>query len=569
MSMKLTAGVLFVVFFSFSLYADEGPRIVLQYPTGGRITATAFDSSRHVLYAVSEDRYLYALSGSGKRLWRYAVGGPAIASLTVGTDHTVYTGTAEGVFIAVNPYGREIWHIQLDSTVFGNAVSSAEGTLFVVTRSGSLYCISHRGFIRYRLTLPARPALAPLLNNHYLFIPCANNRLYTFDDWGTLKWIFLFSGKIMSAVCTDTAFYGGTSSGTVAAVGMNGEKIWSTAVHTSVSSLVLSSSGMLYCSAGKNMIALDSEGAKRWISTGKNALDSSGVLGEWVVTADAGGTLSFRLFDGTLAGSVLLGKPSVPLIHSQKGEIVLGSKNWNLYFAGYPDIVIAQSNSVWPLENGRSEGNRSVESPVLKGRSLTALRNSSNDFEYLKTLVVSGRRDALSRVLDSIDRRIMGEKYDRGKSFFLPMLEYLASDCITRPYYRNNILVNNFPAIRSRADALLGTAGNFRTQEFLLSLLRYEWNRSTLESIIRSIGLLGYNPEDKTIDALDLCYKMQRRNNNSEQYRMVLLQSIGSIYQYNGTLSRKGIALVLDIFNDSMSRITRLRALTLLHDMKK
>ncbi len=565
--MKRTVAVLFFLFLNVSITLFAEPRITLQYPTGGRIIATAYDSALHVLYAVSEDRFLYALSDSGNKIWRYAIGNSGTATLTVGQDHTIYTGTKAHHLVAINPYGKKIWSIQLDGSIRGNVVSAEDGTVYAVTVSGSLYGISHRGMIRYRISLPSPPALAPLLNNSFLFVPGSDNRLYAFDVWGKLKWIFLFSGRILSAVCTDKVLYGGTSSGTVAAVSMGGKKFWSSVLHAPVTAIILSDSGMLYCTAGKNLAALNTAGVRLWEFSGRRTLDSLGVLGEWIVTDDSGGNLSFHSFSGKQIGSVKAGKPSVPFLYTSKGDIVVGSKDWNIFYAGYPDTVIAQFENTWPLVNGRSEGNRRIQDLSIRP-SFENLHNFSNDFIYLKVLSDSYNSVSLSHVLDTIQARIENEHYDSGKMFFLQMLEYLASDCITRPYRRNTILVNNFAVIRSRADALLGVAGDFKTQEILINLLNYEWDPHAIREIIKSIGILGYNQENKTIKALFDYYKATR-SVYGDGYRMVILEAVKNIYHYTGILKNEGVQLVLQVFRDSSSKQVREDALTLLHLMKK
>ncbi len=565
--MKRTVAVLFFFFLTVPMTVFAGPRITLQYPTGGRIVAAAYDSGRHVLYAVSEDRYLYALSDRGKQIWRYAMGDSGSPVLSIGPDHTIYAGTKQHYLVAVNPYGKKIWRIKLDSSIRGNVVSGKDGTIYTVTVSGSLYGISHRGIIRYRVSLPAPPVLAPLLNNSFLFVPCINNRLYAFDTWGALKWIFLFSGRILSAVCTGERVYGGTSSGTVAAVTMEGKKRWSTVLHAPVSSIVLSDSGTLFCNAGKNITSLNSQGSIQWVYQGKEHLKSLAVLGEWIVTDNTAGILSFYALNGKQIGLVRAGKPSVPLLYTSRGEIVVGSKDWNIYYAGYPSTVIAQFDRNWPLVNGRCEGNRSIS--TLTGRpSFEDLHNLSNDFIYLKALSDSYNAVTLSHVLDTIKARIETEHYDSGKEFFLQMLEYLASDCITRPYRRNNILVNNFTVIRGRADALLGREGDFKTQKILVNLLNYEWDPYVIREIITSIGLLGYNPENETIKALYTYYNANR-SIYGEGFRKVVVEAVSNIYHYTGVLGNEGVRLVLKVFKDSSSKPVREDALELLYLLKK
>lgn len=213
----------FILFPALSL-CNKNPVVRKQFPTGGRITAVAYDRRKRILYTVSQDRYLYALSETYLLKWRLWLKDPSISSLTVGPDHTIYTGTEYNKLIAVNPSGRIIWELKLDGKPVGNVVCDPDGTLYTVTGAGSLYAVSHTGMIRYRIQLPSKPVLSPVMNDRYIFVACRDNRLYAYDRWGTQKWIFLFSGIPLSVVCSDSYIYAGTGTGTVVAVDMEGRK---------------------------------------------------------------------------------------------------------------------------------------------------------------------------------------------------------------------------------------------------------------------------------------------------------------------------------------------------------
>ncbi len=560
--------VIFLFFLSITLFALKNPTIMLQYPTGGRIRATAYDSEKHRLYVLSEDRFLYALSDSGNIIWRFFMRDPPVSSLTIGNDHTIYIGTGTGKIIAVNPLGKFIWQVGLDGNILGNTLSGHVGTLFAVTSSGYVYAVSHRGIIRYREKLPALPSGAPVMNNRYLLVPCINERLYALDKWGTKKWEFLFSGKLLASLCTDTVFYGGTETGTVVAVSMDGRKLWSTTLQAPVSALVLSFSNVLFCNSGVNILSLNSSGRLRWTVHGKRLLTSLGILGNSIITEDSAGTISYYNFSGRFVGSITIGKPSSAETYTRYGGMAFGSSDWNVYVVGYSDQVVAQYNHHWPLMNGNSEGNRVV---LYNPEKIHYNQNNygSNKYSYLKILADSNRINNLSKVLNSIKKGLSSKEPDNGKSFYIPLLQYIASDCITRPLKEKGSLVNDFPVIRSRADTLLGFYGDFKSQEFLINLLPREWDEYAKKSIITSIGMLGINPENRTVFALSNFYSNNLPEDMNEPYRMTILKTLEEIYQYSGLLGDKGVHLILSVFNDSSSKQAREYALELLNSLKK
>jgi len=560
--------VIFLFFLSITLCALKNPTILLQYPTGGRIRATAYDSQKQRLYVLSEDRFLYALSDSGNIIWRFFMKDPPVSSLTIGNDHTIYTGTETGKIIAVNPLGTFIWQVRLDGNVLGNTLSGYAGTLFAVTGSGYVYAVSHRGIIRYREKLPDLPSGAPVMNNRYLLIPCRNERLYAFDRWGTKKWEFLFSGKLLASLCTDTVFYGGTETGTVVAVSMDGKKLWSTTLQAPVSALVLSFSNILFCNSGVNILSLNSSGRLRWTVHGKRLLTSLSILGNSIITEDSAGTISYYNFSGRLVGSITIGKPSSAETFTRYGGMVFGSSDWNVYVVGYSDQVVAQYNHRWPLINGNSEGNRATLYNPDEIR-YNQKNYRSNKYSYLKILADSNSVNNLSKVLDLIKKGLSSTEPDNGKSFYIPLLQYIASDCITRPLKEKGSLVNDFPVIRSRAVTLLGMYGDFKSQEFLINLLPHEWDKYVQKSIITSIGMLGINLENRTVAALSNFYHNNLPINVNEPYRMTILKTVEDIYQYSGLLDDTGVHLILSVFNDSSSKQVREYALKVINSLKK
>lgn len=566
---RKTVSVLLFLFFSqLFLFAIKNPVVRKQFPTGGRITAVAYDRRKRILYTVSQDRYLYALSETYLLKWRLWLKDPSISSLTVGPDHTIYTGTEYNKLIAVNPSGRIIWELKLDGKPVGNVVCDPDGTLYTVTGAGSLYAVSHTGMIRYRIQLPSKPVLSPVMNDRYIFVACRDNRLYAYDRWGTQKWIFLFSGIPLSVVCSDSYIYAGTGTGTVVAVDMEGRKKWNSILHNPVSSIVLLSKDSLFCSSSGSLVSLNTSGKIRWIFEGRRKLVSLALLGEWLVAADNTGNIIYLDFSGILSGSIRIGKASSPINSSAGGEILIGSKDWNIYVLAFKEMVVAQhKNYIWPLTNGFSEGNR-INKDVSGRLSFDKIDDPSNDFNYLKSLADSNNLAAASTVISTIGKRIESERYDRGKAFFLPMLEYLASDCITRPYYKNRLLINDFSVLRSRADELLGRVGDFKTQKILLNLLNYEWDDYAVRTIISSAGKLGHNPENKTVLAFSNYYLKNRHTLDGENLRLSILEALDNIYRYNGILDSDSIHLILSVFNDSSSKQVRKYALALINSLK-
>ncbi|MCK5674258.1 MAG: HEAT repeat domain-containing protein, partial [Spirochaetales bacterium] len=145
--------------------------------------------------------------------------------------------------------------------------------------------------------------------------------------------------------------------------------------------------------------------------------------------------------------------------------------------------------------------------------------------------------------------------------------EFLASDCITRPLYEEGLLINNFPVVRSRAVDILGIIGSFKTIEFLVGMLSFEWDDYVKNSIIRALGNLQSDKDGNISNGISIYYNNQKHTNI--RYLSQILLTVGKIDSYNGTTSRELLAVITNIFLTSSTRATKELALDTINSIKK
>ena len=551
------------------LSAQVNSGFEVRYPTGGRITAAVYNGVIKNLHVLSADRYLYALDREGTFLHRTWLNNRPTASLSEGYDRTLYCGFESGSLKAINPYGMIIWERRINGVPVGNPVPDPDGTLYTATDRGKLYSISHTGVIRWMIELPALPVIAPAVNNHGIFIFGNNSRVYLYSRQGVLKWEFLLSGNALSCALDSDALYVGTASGTVAGIDMMGSKLWSTVLGSPVYSLIMNSAESLVSVAGATLFSIGLDGKVQWKSDGKIPLYSVAADENLLCVSTVSGGIRFHDFKGNITGETVRGKPSIPVVPLNNGLFVSGSRDWNVYFErGENSIVFPKTWNGWKGENGDSRGRRIV--PDLKKRSSwDTIVDTSNSYGYLKMMSDSNDSIILRQVLQEIEERLSDEKFDRGKSFFLPLLEYIASYCITRPDYRNGELINDFPVIRADADRILGIYGDFRSREVLISILFSEWDDYGIKVIVDSLGKLGDTLHGDSQAALYRYYQLHGSRYGGEDVRLVMVNALESLEKYNGTLSKDGIHLALEILRDSSRTTTKEKVLDLLKTIKK
>ncbi len=554
---------------SVQMSAQEHSGFKARYPTGGRITAAVYNGDNKTVHVLSGDRYLYTLDRDAQFLHRTWMDNRPANSLCEGFDGTLYCGFASGNLKAVNPAGMIIWDKKINGVPVGNPVPDPDGTLYAATDSGKLYSISHTGVIRWMIELPAFPVLAPAINNHGIYIFTNNSRVYLYTRQGALKWEFLLSGNALSCALGSNALYVGTASGTVVGIDTMGRKLWSTVLGSPVYSLIMNSTESLVSVSGATLFSTDLDGKIQWRSGGNIPLYSVASDENLLCVSDTTGGITFYDFEGRKAGNTAAGKPSIPVVPLQEGLFISGSRDWNIYFeSGKNSVVYPKIWNGWKSENGDGQGRR-IAMDLHKRESWDGVVNASNSYGYLKIMSDSNNRPILRQVLQEIEMRLSDAEFDRGKSFFLPLLEYIASDCITRPDYRNGELINDFPLIRAGADRILGVYGDFRSREALISILFSEWDDYGIKVIIDALGKLGDTQNGATQAALYRYYQLHGSGYGGEALRLVMVQALESVKQYSGTLSGDGINTALEILQDSSRTSTKEKVLDLLKTIKK
>lgn len=540
------------------LYSAETPEILWRYTTGGRIITSPVEDNDGTIYFCSEDRFLYALLDDGTLKWRINLEDRITDTLTIGYDGTLYAGSRKGFLIAVNSLGKQVWKIKIKGRPFGTPAAGPDGSLYLATDEGWLYSISHTGFIRWEVKLPSNPAVSPVFGTD-IYIGLSNERVYAYNINGGREWIFLLSGRPESLALSLDSIYVGTGNSTLVSIDLKGTRAWNTSLPGSVGSIVVLTPDSIVCTPGNSVTMLDSLGNIIWNKSGRSSQTDIAALSDGIVSLDSEGRISWLDLNGASAGRVEGGVPAGRLLTSADGSVYVGSKDWLLYKYGFEDLISSNyMDYIWPTFRGGLEnrGNLISDKKIPGNKKIS----DRTDYSYLMELAKSGNEEILSELLNEIEIRLFTRAYDVGKHYLYDILEFIASDGVKRPLYEDGLLVNNFPIIRSRAIEILGITGSFVTIEFLADLLEYEWDGYVLNSIIRSLGYLQSNIDYTIADTLVNYYSQNKTDMNMQSISQILI-TVQKMNNYNGSINKDLLTIIVDIFLRSSSRSVKELAL--------
>jgi outer membrane protein assembly factor BamB len=563
---KIFSSFTIYFFLSTLIFASETSEILWRYTTGGRIITAPVEGSEGLLYFGSEDRFLYAIYKDGTLKWRLNLGDRITDTLSLAHDGIIYAGSKRGYFFAVNKFGEQVWKIKLQGSPFGNPAIAPDGSIYLITDEGWLYSISHTGYFRWEVRLPSSPVLGPVLGSD-LYISLNNNRLYSYDLNGGMKWMFLLSGQAKSIALAEEAVYVGTDNSTLVSIDLKGSRVWNVSLSGFVNSVLVLNKDRIVCSAGSDILMLDSDSSIIWTTKQRRTLIDLALFSNEIISLDSDGSLNWIDLEGSALGQLKGGEPAGNFLTASDGNIYLGSKDWKYYKYGFKNTISSNYiEYIWPGFGGGIANRMYLNSSIDSRPGPDFLKNS--DYIYLMELTRNLNDKTLHELLDELESRLFSRNYDPGNSYLLDILEILASDCVTKPLYEEGILINNFPVIRSRAVAILGITGTYRTIEFLRDLLKYEWDNYVIATIIRSLGKLKSNIDGIIPEALTNYYRSTENDFNTRILNHILI-SVQEINNYNGIVNFNLITLVTDIFLKSSLRSVKELALDTINSIKK
>jgi outer membrane protein assembly factor BamB len=525
------------------------------YPTGGRILSSPVLGVDDTLFALSEDRYVYAFKIDGTALWRHHLNMRPSSSLSVGPDGSIYTVGRPGVLVSIQPSGNENWRFTLDFQPLGDPIASSNGLVYI-GGADKLYALSYRGNLVFAKDLPSEITVPPIFDRGKLFAADADGVLYGLNAAGDLLWSRQSQGSF-SALAIDRAGYlwAGTREGYIYRYDDEGGLILSLQAPVPIEYLVIDD-GRITVGGGRALLTLGLTGDLLWHAVFLDGLADL-VLGadHRVYAVTKGGDIAEYDARGARTALHDLGGKAGPLVYHPDGQAFVAGRDWRVYaIAG-----LEPSNAPWPRQSG-DQFNRRIgrDSSVLPWEDIYS---GDPQFLYLDSLLDAGGRENFETVLAELRRLASREEPPQYCTYF-------ASRIVSVGTYRTIVGErDHFALVRAEAYDLLGKFRGYGSLRELVDALYYEWEPYALSRAIRALGELGSDPDGSTVRTVHAFL-----TSGDPRYRdpRVVWESLGlveSVIRYHGTIRNPWeFGVLMTVFSGDFGRESRRRALEILEN---
>ncbi|MBT3275015.1 MAG: PQQ-binding-like beta-propeller repeat protein [Spirochaetales bacterium] len=536
--------------------------------TGGRIRGRAVTASYGVVYALSEDRHMYAVQEStGRLLWKAFLGGRVWNSLCIGSDGTLYTVLKDGDLIAVNPQGGVVWRFKASGLPAGSPAAGRDGTVYFALESRELIAVSHTGRERWRVILPSPPVTGPAIGlTGELYIGCEDRQIYAVTPWGEISWTAVLAGVPGEpAVSSDGTLYVGTDYGSLVALAPDGYILWDFVTGSPFLAPVIGRDRVFAADRSGGIYAVSFEGSLIWEAKASATL-SGGIVhtaGNDLIALTSRESLIRYRDDGVLSGSFSVKGSGDMFSVSPTGKYLFSRKDWNLYAyqGGQPERL------EWSQAGRDSRQSSNYQMKVATSDWLDQFRGYIN-FEYLEHLGSSDSRDSKNTALLIIEELL--NQREPPPPFLSYFLGELASEGTLKTLFSSGRLLNDFPDIRSRGARLLSEVGTLQDISLLIRLLTFEYDSVVQREIISALGALMSDQTGDATAAISVVIQkdLNGKKNPDPHLAMAGLKALEAIHRYAGSMPHdSGYETLFAVYRGNYQKDVREYALAVIRGL--
>jgi len=147
---------------------------------------------------------------------------------------------------------------------------------------------------------------------------------------------------------------------------------------------------------------------------------------------------------------------------------------------------------------------------------------------------------------------IVGRDGDNTNPEVRQTLDFLSREGLSSVTRENNRVINNYPDIRRRAARYLGQIKTPESKDVLIEIARSEVEPSVLQEVFRSLGEIGINNNNETIDMIVWVMNSFNRTNPDNLMALAAIDAFEKIADANnGIVSRGAVQLLDTIINGS------------------
>ena len=525
---------------------------VLRLVTGGLSPGPpASDGDR--LYLLSEDRYIYAFTYAGVRLWRSDTRrlprGPAV----VGPDGTIYVPRDSRGISAYNRRGARLWDLDIPD-VGGSPTVSPRGLLVVPHLEGRISVFSPSGRLLNSFVGPGPLLAAPILTGSgYLALLDAEGRLTAVDGAGNRLWERRFSGTPTAvAAGRSGGVVLGLSNGSVIMIDDAGETRRRVRAPGALRNLRVGPSLVAGLLADGRIWVWNEEADRSWVAAPPGERTTGIALSQEVVAGvtHRGGLYLFSTGGALLRQSHL--PESAPLsdpVFLPGGGVAAVGENWVVYLFSTDGTECAPP---WgclrggSLLAGRSggEGGADLLLPAPRG-------DGSLEQIYFQELLTSREPEERRRGLETAGDRLEAGRLGASRRYLIPLIAGVAGDQ-RRP--------GNSPEERLEAINLLAAIGTYEATAALAGLARRIEDSQLLTALAGALGSLGADPQGHAAGALEVIL----RRSPEPETALAVIDAARTLVGYAGHLYSPALeGIVTAIAEGSYPVSLKRRALSL------
>lgn len=468
-------------------------------PSGRLSGPPVWTRDGRMLFA-GEDRRLYALSGTGERVWRTDLQRLPATTVAAGRDGSAYVGLSPNTITAITPAGRLRWTVSgPDAPV--SVIPSPDGVVYVVWRNGAVTARTVRGAAVWTAQMGAPVTATPVVTEGgLLVVATGDGALTAFDVLGNRRWRHRFSAPI-TALAAGERLVAGDRAGGLHGVSPNGSLLWSQRPSESpVRDLLLDrNEGLVLRTDDGSLFAMSTAGATRWRARPPGARITaaamtdegtiySGTSDGRLVVLDREGRLLADSFTGRSAAIQYVGI-------TRGGRVVTAGDDWVLQvWCVFSCAQAGPRPALWGHPRGGPGG--TGVSPLYQGRSIDAYQDVL-DFIFLKEAASSDRPALQRRVLVDIEERVAD---GRVGTAYVYVVELLVSMAMGGPVGRGPTPVA--PPERQRAMVLLGELGDHTVSSRFARLLQTETMPMMQSAILSMMASIESDPDGDVVTAV-------------------------------------------------------------------
>jgi HEAT repeat protein len=214
--------------------------------------------------------------------------------------------------------------------------------------------------------------------------------------------------------------------------------------------------------------------------------------------------------------------------------------------------------------------------PLVMGQNTGTNREMSVEESYrqesVELMIIREQSRAESLEMKLIALEYIKEAINKGNTGveIQSALEYLSMEGVLNKSIENGRVTNNYPEVRLRAAAYLGDLGTPEAKNTLIKLLYIDKEPMVLQEAIKSLGRIGMNDNNETLDAISGA--VDRKNNLNQPDNLLAfsaLEAYSKIAQANGGIKDPMVVqTIIRIAEGNYTPTVRNRAKQVLADLR-